>query len=191
MEENKEIKEEDFWKTKIKKHINAFIIAVIAGAIAIIGAVIVLIWFINTSNFGAQGTASFNDWTIAWIWGFFFFLILWELLFVGIAAAVFFGVGGYLWWKKLSDDEKQEFKDHRKKEKKRRGGGAGGSFFMFVAYTVYLAVQGELHTTFGTYSYSYWIFAYLWTIAWILIVLGIPAAIIIIVVYFVKWRKET
>ena len=191
MESENKIKEADFWKEKIKQHMNTFIIVIIAGICAVIGVILVLIWFIQTSDIGLQGTATFNQWTLGWIWGFFIMLILWELLFVGVPVAVFFGLGGYFWWKRLSDEEKQDFKAKRKQEKKHHTRNAGGAgFFMFIAYSVYIAVKGQFFTQFGTLPYSYWLYAYLYTIMWMLIVLGIPAGIILIIVYFTVWRKK-
>jgi MFS family permease len=191
LETNSKPKEPEFWKNKIKEHRNAFIVVIIAGICAAIGAILVFIWFIETSDIGLRGTATFDQWSLAWIWGFMILLILWELLFVGVPVGLFFGVGGYIWWKRLPDEEKQEIKERRKEEKKHRTRNAGGfGFFMFIAYTVYIAVKGQLFTPFGNHPYSYWLYAYLWTIAWMLIVLGIPAAIILIIVYFTVWRKR-
>jgi hypothetical protein len=191
LENNTEIKETDFWKKKIKEHLKTFIVIIIAGICAVIGVILVLIWFIETSDIGLQGTATFDQWTLAWIWGFCIMLILWELLFVGIPVGLFFGVGGYLLWKRLSDEEKQEFKGRKKEEKKHRTRNAGGfGFFMFIAYSIYIAINGNFFTQFGKYPYSYWLYAYLWTIVWLLIIAGIPAAIILCIVYFTVWRKK-
>ncbi|MFW9939123.1 MAG: hypothetical protein ACFFD5_15865 [Candidatus Thorarchaeota archaeon] len=183
----------DFWKKKIKDHKIAFIIMIIAGACAIVGLLLVLFWFIGASPLGGNGTWTFNQWSVGTLLVFCVFLVLFELLFVGVPAALFFGIGYYLWWRRLPTEEKQEFKDREKKEthKKRNWGGGGGfSFFIFLAYCIYLAVDGNFNTAFGTYPYTYWLYTWFLTIMWIVIVLGVPAGIILLIVYFKVWRKK-
>ncbi|GAG25875.1 unnamed protein product, partial [marine sediment metagenome] len=81
----------EFWTRKIKEHWKAFTVFIIGCAVALAGAILVLFWFIETSPIGAMGTATIGEWTLAWIWEFFIFLVLWELLIVGIPVAVAFG----------------------------------------------------------------------------------------------------
>jgi len=92
---SEELSDEQYWKKKIKEHMPLFIVIIIAAAIAFIGALLVIIWFIETSPIGAQGTALIGDWSLDWIVGFYILIILWELLFVGLPAGLFFGVAIY------------------------------------------------------------------------------------------------
>ena len=191
MEKNNDLSDWEFFKKKMKEHWKVLLSAIIAGVIAIIGIFLVFIWFVETSDIGLQGTATFDQWTLGWIWGFCLILLLWELLFVGVPALTFFGVGGYLWWKRLPEEEKQEFKDREKEAKKHRArnaGGAGG--IMFIPYSIYIAVQGHFFTPFGNLPYSYWLYAYLWTLIWLLILVGIPLVIIAILYYKVWYKKS-
>jgi branched-subunit amino acid ABC-type transport system permease component len=190
LENTNEINNTDFWKKKINEHWKVFIVIIIAGICVAIGVILVLIWFVETSDIGLQGTATFDQWSLAWVVGFIIILILWELLFVGIPVGLFFGVGGYLWWRKLPEEEKQEFKGREKDAKRHRKKNMGGfSFFMFIAYCVYIAIEGNFFTPFGNLPYSYWLYAYLWTIMWLLIIVGIPGAIIGLI-YFKKWLNK-
>ncbi|MBY9021040.1 MAG: hypothetical protein KGD67_08275, partial [Candidatus Lokiarchaeota archaeon] len=99
MENSNEVSDEVYWKNAIKKHLTAFIVVIIAGVFVVIGAILVLFWFMLTSPIGLQGTATLDQWSLDWIVGFYILVILFELLFVGIPTGLFFGVGGYIWYK--------------------------------------------------------------------------------------------
>jgi len=188
MEEKSNCSDGEFWKRKIKEHWKAFTVFIIGCVVAIIGALLVLFWFIETSPIGAMGTATIGEWTLAWIWEFFIFLMLWELLIVGIPVGVAFGVGWYLWWNRFSAEEKAEFKGRW------RGKGTAESgvfeFVMFIAYSIYMYINGDFFTPFGDYPYTYWVYPWFHTLAWLLVIFGIPAAIILTIVYFKVWRKK-
>ncbi|MFW9867368.1 MAG: hypothetical protein ACFFEN_14830 [Candidatus Thorarchaeota archaeon] len=194
MGETEDINEETFWKKKVKEFWKVLIVLIVAVVCIIIGVFLVLIWFINTSTIGGMGHWHIEDWTLNYVLGFIILLCLWELLFVGVPTVLFFGVGGYLWWRRLPEEKKQEFRTREKKEKKHKkekyGGGGGGSIFLFIAYCIYHAVMGTYNAPFGWYSYTYWLYSFFYLIAWMLIVLGGPVVIILIIVYFVKWRKK-
>ena len=191
---SEELSDELYWKKTIKNHLTAFIIIIIAGVCIVTGAVLVLFWFIETSPIGLQGTATLDQWSLDWIVGFYILMILWELLFVGIPTGLFFGVGGYIFWSRLPDEEKQEHKarDKKKSHRKRNaGGGGGGSFFMFIAYCIYMGIQGNYYAAFGSQPYSYWVYSWFLTVMWILIIVGIPVCIILLIVYLTVWRKKS
>ena len=191
---SEELSDELYWKKTIKNHLTAFIIIIIVGVCIVTGAVLVLFWFIETSPIGLQGTATLDQWSLDWIVGFYILMILWELLFVGIPTGLFFGVGGYIFWSRLPDEEKQEHKARDKKESHRKrnaGGGGGGSFFMFIAYCIYIGIQGNYYAPFGSQPYSYWVYSWFLTIMWILIIFGIPICIILLIVYLTVWRKKS
>lgn len=195
MSENEELSDEAFWKGKLRKHWKTLVVMIVAVICVFVGALLVLIWFIETSPIGYQGAATFDQWKLDWVVGFIILIILWDLLFVGVPSVLFFGVGGYLWWRRLPEEEKQEFKDREKKSKKRKaqtwGGGGGFNFFMFIAYCIYIAVDGNYNTQFGDRSYTYWIASWFLTFMWILIIFGIPIGIILLIVYLTKWRKKS
>ncbi len=191
---NEELSEKTYWKEFAKKNWKLIAIAIVACVILFIVALVVLINYINTSPIGGMGEWTFDEWTLNYMVGFTIQIILWELLLVGLPAGIFFGVGGYLWWSRLSAEEKQEHKAREKQNKHRKrnaGGSGGGSFFMFIAYCIYVATQGRYDTPFGNESYSYWVFAAFYTMMWLLIIFGIPIAIILLIVYLTVWRKKS
>ena len=188
MEEKRNYSDEEFWKQKIKEHWKPFMILIIGCIVAIVGSLLVLSWFIETSTIGAMGRATIGEWTLAWVWEFFIFLIFWELLLVGIPVVVAFGLGWYLWRKSLSAEEKADFNGRWSVRGKAGGGGFG--FGMFIAYSIYIYVNGDFFTPFGDSPYRYWVDSWFQTLAWVLIIFGIPAALILTIVYFAVWRKK-
>ena len=155
------------------------LLCIAAIVILCIIAVNVVIWHIQTSLIGNYGNATIGQWSLDWIVGFFIVLILWELLFVGVPAGLFFGLGGYLWWKRLPADDKDWCKEQDKKSHKTRnaGGGGGCGLLLFIAYCIFIAIDGNYYAAFSSQPYSYWVFSYLLTIVWLLIIVGIPLAI--------------
>ncbi len=140
-------------------------------------AVIVVIWHIETTPIGNYGTATIDQWSLDWIVGFVIVLILWELLFVGLPAGLFFGLGGYFWWQRLPADEKEWYKKEEKKSHKSRNAGGSFGLVLFIAYCIYIAIEGNYYTAFGSLPYTYWVYSYLLTMVWLLIIIGIPIAI--------------
>ncbi|MFW9943265.1 MAG: hypothetical protein ACFFFT_19675, partial [Candidatus Thorarchaeota archaeon] len=162
---------------------------------AFIGLILVLLWVIEANPFVDPRTGRIGNWTLNYLVGTIILLIIWDLLFVGVPAALFFGVGGYLWWRKLPEEDKKEIKERDKKEKSRKaqkygGGGGGFGIFMFIAYCIYIAVDGNYNTPLVGRPYTYWLYSYMLTFMWIVIVFGIPVAIILTIVYFKVWRKK-
>jgi hypothetical protein len=188
MEEKDRCSDGEFWKREILKHWEVFTVFIIGCVAAIAGALLVLFWFIETSQVGAMGTATIGEWTIAWIWEFVIFLILWELLIVGIPAGVALGLGWYFGWMRLSAEERAEFKGRWGSRRTAESGGFG--FAMFIVYSIYMYINGELYTPFGDYPYTYWVYSWFRLLAWLLVIFGIPAAIILTIVYFKVWRKQ-
>ncbi len=194
---NEELSEEKFWGKKLKEHWKALAIGITGAIVAFIGVLLVLIWFITVSPIGRFGLASIAEWNLDWVVGAMILITVWVLLFVGVPSALFFGLGGYLFWRSLPAEEKKEFKDRDKKEKARRkekyGGGGGGSFGIFIAYCLYhfIIAPQTYFTPFGDLPYTYWLSTWFLTVMWIFIVLGIPALIILTIVYFTYWRKKS
>jgi len=188
MEEEQKESKEQFWKEEIKKHWRVIILCVVAIVGLSIIAVNILIWHIQTSPIGNYGTASFDQWSLDWIVRFIIVLILWELLFVGVPAGLIFGLGGYLWWKRLPGDEQTKIKEQHSKNNKARGA-SGSGLFIFIAYCIYIAIDGNYYTTFGNKPYSYWLYSYLLTIGWLLIIIGIPMAVAGLL-YLRYWLKK-
>jgi len=161
-------------KAFIKEHQFVFFVAVIACIAFIISAGFVLYWFITTNTIIPQGSMTIDQLSMATLLWFIVNLVFWEALIVGLPAVIIFGVGGYLWWNGLSKKQKALFKDKDCEDKS--NGGMG--FFLFVAFVIYLFIDGTFFTPFGDLPLSYWLLSYLWTAVWTGILIGIPMLII-------------
>lgn len=177
---------------KIREHKLVFAFSLAAIVLCSIGTIVVFLWHVDTSPIGLQGQATFDQWSLDWVVRFGLLLVLWELLFVGLPAGLFFGVGGYLWWRRLSADEKSAFriqnrKDEDKKKHPESAGGVAG-ILLFICYCIYMAIEGNYYAAFGTQPYSYWILSYLVMVGWLLLLVGLPAGIAGLV-WFLKRRQ--
>ncbi|MGV9206072.1 MAG: hypothetical protein ACOC44_18855 [Promethearchaeia archaeon] len=85
---------EKYWKDEIKKHWKVLILFVAAMVIFLIIVINMLLWVVTV------GVVP----------------ILWEFVFVGIPAALMFGIIGYIWWESSSNGKKvQESKNKKAK----------------------------------------------------------------------------
>ena len=181
------------WKKFVKKHRNVFIAFIVAAIIAGIASYLVLHWHIQTSPLGGKGTWTFNQWSLENFVGFGMLLMVWELLFVGIPAIVFFGVFGYLWWRNLSSETKDELKAESKKKKWQTSNttrGGGGSFFLFIMFVIVVAIDGNWSTGFVDLPYSYFVYMWFWGFLLASMIIGIPAIIGGTVWYLTKKSKK-
>ncbi|NVM55454.1 MAG: hypothetical protein HWN66_17235 [Candidatus Helarchaeota archaeon] len=171
MTETEEEKERNRWKNLFKKHWKMAALFVAGAVIAGIGLVLVFLWFVNRAQVLAIVPSDLASWSMAHILSFFFRMIGWELLIVGLptgaAAIVVIGV----WWSKLSEEEKEELKrDPKKKRKKITGGRSGGgfSFLTFIIFCIIVSVNGAWETAIASWAFntlvSYWLQAFLWTL---------------------------
>jgi len=191
-EESKRVLDEMFWKRFIRKH---WIIAIICGAAAVgalIGGILVILLYIPASEVGGYGAWTFDEFSMgtAFVWG--LLLILWEFLLVGLPTVAFFGILiALLWFRILSEDDKEELKkrDKESKEEKKKwdrlrgrkyeGGGGGFSFLLFIGVCIYVFIDGNWLTPFGSLSFNYFIYGYLTVFVWVSIIFGIPLVVFI------------
>src|SRR5437870_12942707 len=116
----------------MRKHWKAVGIFVVAGALALEGAVYVFLWFVKNAQSTGLVPRTLGLWTMANLVTFILNAIFWELLFVGIPIVVAVVVA-WLLWERLSNDEMRGYRLFRKRSRTSRGGG-GVSVFFFVAF---------------------------------------------------------
>ena len=174
-----------FFKSFARKHWKA--VGLLLGtAIGIfIGSILVLLWFIGYSDIGGHGLWTFDKWSMATIIDFLLNLILWEFLIIGIPIIAIGVVVFFQWWKKLPDEEQEDLEKHGYKKPKnlRRMAYGGGSaligILVFVAFCVVIYLDGNWSTALADLTYSYLIYTWLTGLMWVLIIGGIPLALIV------------
>ncbi len=178
--------DEDFWKSILRKY---WYFALIFGLVllgAIIGFLLVIQDYVNTSTIGGQGSWTFDQFSMATGLEWVIFLVLRIILFIVVPALVLVGIlTGIIWYGVLPQELKEEIKtrsdedDEKKKLSKGSEGGGVFGFFMFIGVCIYVALDGHWETEFGNLSLGYfvdaWIAVFLWglVIAIIVAVLGI------------------
>lgn len=183
----------DFWKGMMKKYWYALIIYGIALAGFIAGVILVLIKYTGAPDIAGGGAWTLAEFSLGTALLWIIFLILWEMLIVLLPTIAYVGiVTGLFWFVIISEEDKSAIKERERREKHKRrtrGGGGAANFIFFLAFLCVVAIEGHLGTTFGSISYTYYIFAYLRGIMWTFIVLGIPALIVGIVYLVMKGKK--
>jgi len=192
-EHSNEMSNKVFWRNLV---IQYWYFVVIFGLIiigALIGFILVLDWYINANPIGGKGTWTFNQFSMGTVIELAIFLILWELVVVGLPTLV---VGGILaviiWYGIFSPELKEEIKSQIKKDeeyKKRYGrtseGGGIFGFLMFLGVCIYIFLDGNWATEFGDLNFGYFVDAWITVFIWVLIIFGIPA-VVIGTIWFIK-----
>ena len=196
-ENSNEISNEVFWKNLVVRY---WYFVLIFGLIiigAIIGFILTLDWYIATSTIGGQGTWTFDQFSMGTAIEWVIFLFLWILLIVVLPTLAVAGIiVAIIWFAVFPPELKEEIKLRSKKDeehKKRRGkkseGGGAFGFLMFIGVCIYVAVDGNWLTEFGSLNYRYFIDAWITVFKWGLIIFGIPAVIIGIIWFVRKYGR--
>ena len=196
IEESTEESSEEYWKFILKKHgfrLLPFILVIVA---AFISGIYVFLWH---NEIGVDGvsfwTYTFNDWSFGRIFGYLIWLILRELLLVGLPTLGVLGIIFGIMWFTLSSDKRDELKamskreeERSKKGKKASGGASACTALVTIAFLIIMAVNGMWETLFANMDLHYFVATYLWAMIWIAVIFGIPALIggIIYLVYKLK-----
>ena len=196
-ENSNEISNEVFWKNLVVRYWYFVLIFGLIITGAIIGFILTLDWYIDTSTIGGQGTWTFDQFSMGTAIEWVIFLFLWILLVVVLPTLAVGGIiVAIIWFAVFPPELKEEIKLRLKKDeehkktrgKKSEGGGAFG-FLMFIGVCIYVAVDGNWLTEFGSLNYGYFIDAWITVFKWGLIIFGIPAVIIGIIWFARKYGR--
>ena len=175
-EQNKTENDSGAWRAFLKRHWSMLAYWIIAAIIAVIGAVLVYLWFVGEAQSANMVPMILGQWTMAHLVTFMLHLLFWELIIIGIPVAVA-AIIGWLWWKKIPDEERKEYQFFGKGTRTERGG-SGISFLFFVAFCIKLYVDGNWNVAIGSWTLTYVVDSTITILAWAAVVFGIPAIII-------------
>jgi hypothetical protein len=167
------------WKKFLRKHWKMLILFVIGAVLASIGAIYVFLWFVGDAQVTGLVPATLDLWTMGHLITFWLYLILWEVLFIGVPVILAVGAGWWLWWKRLPDDERKEYKQGNLFGTRSRSteGGEGISFLIFIAFIIKVYLDGNWNVAFATWTFDYLVYSCIAALIWVLIIFGIPISL--------------
>jgi hypothetical protein len=167
---------EKIWKIFIRKHWGIFVVLIVAALIAIIGAVLVFLWFVGEAQTTNLVPLTLGLWTMGHLVTFLFNVLFWELLVIGLPILVFIIAIYLLWWKKLPAEERVEYHQGHLFGKKSRGRDGGGAitFLINIGFIIKVYIDGNWNVPFATWTFEYLIYSYLLVLLWMAILFGIP-----------------
>lgn len=163
------------WRKFARKHWKAVAAVVMAGILAIIGAVYVFWWFTGDAQTTGLVPSTLGPWSMGNLVSFILHLILWELIFIGIPVAIV-AVIGWQWWKRIPEEEKREYHLMGRGSRSSRAGGAVSPLF-FIAFAIKVLVDGKWNTAISTYTLDYVVGSMITILIWIAVIFGIPLTI--------------
>jgi hypothetical protein len=164
-------------KKFIRKHWKTVAVFAAAAISAFIGAVYVFLWFVGNAQSTGLVPATLNMWTMGNMVSFILYAIFWELVLIGIPAAVC-AILGWQWWKRLPDEEKKE-NLFGKRSRSTGAGGAVGPLF-FIAFAIKVYVDGNWNMPIASWTLDYVVNSMITILVWIAAIFAIPVAIAVI-----------
>ena len=171
--------EEKIWTIFLRRHWKMFSLFVTGAVLAIIGAVLVFLWFVGQAQCSGLVPTILEFWTMGHLVSFILHLIFWEILIIVIPVAVALIFVWRFWWKNLPEDERQEYRRRHLfgKRSKWADGGGGFSLFINILFVIKVYLDGNWDKPFAKYTFDYLVYSYLTIFILLAIIVGIPMAI--------------
>ena len=166
-------KNESDWARFIAKHKAPFAVFVAAAIVLAAGAVYVFLWFVGNAQAVDLVPSALNLWSMGHMVTFLIHVIFWELVLIGIPAAIG-AVIAWQWWKRLPD--KDEYKLSGKPKKSNGAGGAIGPL-LFIAFAIKVFIDGNWGAPVASWTVDYVVGSMVTILLWIAAIFAIPAII--------------
>ncbi len=171
--------EEKIWITFLRNHWKMVVLFVLAAFIALVGAILVFLWFVEEAQMTGLVPPTLGLWAISHIISFILHLLFWEILYIGIPIIVFVVIIIFLWWKKLPLDEREEYKNRDLFGSGSSNSDKSGmfSFLLFIAFIIKIYLDGNWNVAIASWAFDYVAYSFLWVFIWIAVLIGIPVSI--------------
>jgi len=169
---------EKIWKVFFRRHLKISIVFLIGAILALIGAILVYLWFVGDAQATGLVPATLDLWTMGYLITFLLYMILWEFLLVGISVILVVAAIFFLWWKKLPQWEREEYKRGNLffgKSSRRSNAGNGITFLVNVIFILKVYIDGNWDVPFADWTFDYLVYSYLLALIVVLVIFGIPA----------------
>ena len=162
----------------MKKHWGITAVFAVGAVLALVGSIIVFLWFVDDAQSIAMVPMTLGSWTMGHIVTFILHLIFWELVLIGIPVGIA-AIGGWQWWKRLPDVEKKTYHFFGSSSRT-TGGGGGVSILFFIAFCIKVFIDGNWDVAIASWTLNYVVESMISILIWVAIIFGIPAAVGII-----------
>jgi hypothetical protein len=166
--------DEEAWRSFLRDHLFVAILFVVGAVAAVIGAVLVFLWFTDRAQNTGLVPSVMGEWSLRNLIDFLLNLAFWELLLIGIPVAVG-AIAGYMWWKRLPLDERQRYRFGRRSRS--QAGGNAFSILVFLAFCLKIFLDGNWDVPISTWTLDYVVDSLLTVVLWLVVIFAIPAGI--------------
>jgi hypothetical protein len=167
------------WKIFVQKHWTMLVVWIAAAVLAVIGAILVFLWFVGNAQATNLIPQTLNLWTMRYLITFLLHTLFWEIVMIGIPIIVFIAAVYFLWWKKIPLEERQQYRREHLFGKKSRGRDGGGAltFLINIGFVIKVYIDGNWNTPFASWTFDYLVYSYLTILLWMAVIFGIPLAV--------------
>ena len=160
------------WKPFLKRHMGIIASFFVAAVALFIGSIYVFSWSSTDAVVIGIVPSTLVGWTIGTVVSFLLHIVFWELMLIGIPAAVGAALG-WVWWKRLPTEERGT----RLFGGGQRSGGDGAGVILFIAFCAKVYVDGNWNAPIASWTVGYVAGSIVTIVTWALIILGIPLVI--------------
>ncbi|MHA2603414.1 MAG: hypothetical protein AM324_014935 [Candidatus Thorarchaeota archaeon SMTZ1-83] len=160
MNENEEFLDKE-QKRFLKRHWKMTIVFAAVFVAAVVGAVLVFLWFIDTAQATGLLPSILGEFTVGYLVTFFLHVIFWELLLVASWVFVIILVIYFKWYMKLPEEERMDI----------------------------IWIDGRWDLAFNSWTLNDWVFSWLWAVFWVMLIIGIP--VMLYFLYWIRTEVQS